>query len=385
MDIADDDAYEPETPLDRWTPVPEHEMSDIGPHGGIPSEYEVDWGTADVMEMETPVERPPVNAELYEESARRRGILRDEEQPEPPRWTFLSGVFGYPWRGVNFARWAAISFGLSIASAVDYKAIDTAGLLDGDLTQTNAFGIVQIVFGIMITLGVASFAAASCRAAIIDTADGHNLPQEDTLPEWDLWIFTLVAWVSLGAAAAAVGYPLTLAIGPAGFFVTLVMLFPLLLLSAMESDSYIMPVSGPVLRTLWTYGHGWLAFYLLSTAILALAVAAFVFGLPEAPIATCIAMGPVLAAALLIYARLLGRLAWGASGGRAPPTASQIKKAKREAADAALARSRQGKKRRRKQIIVPDYVEPDETSPSENRPAENRPPERPRLNFHHRP
>ncbi len=383
--VSDDDAYEPETPLDRWQPVPEDQMSDIGPHAGIPSEYEVDWESADVLEMEAPVERPPVNTELYEESARRRGILRDDETPEPPRWTFFSGVFNYPWRGANLSRWAAMSFGLSIAGVVDYQAIETAGLLNDDLTQATAFGIIQIVFGVMISLAVLAFAAASCRAAIIDTADGHDLPQDDTLPEWDQWIFTLVAWASLGAASASVGYPLTLAIGPAGFFVTLVILFPVLLLSAMEADSYIMPVSAPVLRTLLSYARGWLAFYVLSSAMLVAVAAGFVVGLTEAPLATCIVMGPVLAAVMLIYSRLLGRLAWGASGGRTPPTRKQIKKAQREAADTALAKSKQRKKRKGKRIVVPEPIEPGDDSAGESPAGKEPTDERPRISFHHRP
>src|SRR5262249_1819733 len=133
------------------------------------------------------------------------------------------------------------------------------------------------------------------------------------------WVFTFLAWISLWAAAGALGYPLSLAIGPVAFLITSTLFFPVLLLSAMEADSHFVPYSPPVLRTLATYWHGWLMFYLLSCGTFAGGIVAFNASFQAALYSTIFLSGPVLAAMMLVYARLLGRLAWHASGAPAAP------------------------------------------------------------------
>ena len=409
----DDDAYLPEIPLKRSTIVPEEQvplvpearpsivpeeprplatnepsilpeeqMSNVSPYAAQQSAYEVDWRTADDVEMEAPHERPPLDEELHLESARRRGLVRDYDVPDPPKWTFFSGVFTYPWRGVNLSRWTAMSFGLSISGLASFKVLEYLGLMGDLLTNLAVQGLVLGMFAIVITLAVLSFAAASCRAAIQDTADGHDLPQEASLPEWDHWVFTFLAWLSLWAAAGAIGFPLSLAIGPAAFLITATLLFPILLLSAMESDSYIVPFSPPVLRTLGYFWHGWLMFYLLTTGMFAGWLVAFDFAYPRAPNLTVLFSGPVLAAMMLIYARLLGRVAWCASGAPAAPVEREQPadaSSKREAAgqnkQTKQARRTKRKTRRSIQIEIPDEIDtPD---------RRQQPP--PRINFHLRP
>lgn len=92
---SDDDAYEPEIPLKRSSIVPEEELS-----GAIPAshhnEYDVDWGSA-VPEREPPHVRPLDLQTDYLEVAKAKGLLRMEYMPDPPRWTFFSGVFLSPW------------------------------------------------------------------------------------------------------------------------------------------------------------------------------------------------------------------------------------------------------------------------------------------------
>jgi DNA-directed RNA polymerase subunit M/transcription elongation factor TFIIS len=412
----DDEAYLPEIPLKRSTIVPEEptplvpeahpsmvpeeprplatdepailpeeQMSDVSPYAAQQSAYEVDWRTADDVEMEAPHERPPVGEELHLEKARRRGLVREYDAVNPPKWTFFSGVFSYPWRGVNLSRWTAMSFGLSLAGLASFKVLEYVGLMNGLLTNLAVQGLVLSMFAIVITLGALSFAAASCQAAIQDTADGHDLPQEASLPEWDHWVITFLAWLSLWAAAGAIGFPLSLAIGPAAFLITAALFFPILLLSAMECDSYIVPFSPPVLRTLGYFWHGWLMFYLLTTGMIAGWVVAFDFCLPQAPNLTVLLSGPVLAAIMLIYARLLGRVAWRASGAPAAPVEREEPTQPADASSKgqwggrkkqAKQASRTKRKRRRSiQIEIPDEIEaPD---------RRQQPP--PRISFHLRP
>ncbi|HEX5442643.1 MAG TPA: hypothetical protein VFW87_02385, partial [Pirellulales bacterium] len=332
--------------------------------------YEVDWATADEIEMEAPVERPAPPKEEYLEAAKARGLIRDQRVPDPPRFTFFSGVFTYPWRGVNLARWTAMSFGLAIAGAMVTTALYWLGFLGN---QPNMLlGVMVSSFTIILSLAVLSFAAASCRAAIQDTADGHDEPQDASLPEWDTWVFSLLGWICLWAASAAIGYPLSLAIGPAAFLITGALLFPVLLLSALECDSWLLPYSPPVLRTLGYYFHGWLMFQLLTLSLLAGCSVAFYFGFQHSPYSTVVLFAPVLAAIMLIYSRLLGRLAWRASG--APAAIVETRQGAKDSPRRSET-SQVSRKKKRKRI---EFEFPDESRPNEG----PQPPPVPRLNFH---
>jgi len=330
--ISDDDAYEPEIPLGRGGLIPERmtETEYTRPRMQMDREHDVDWSTADDLEMEAKRGSPGLNEDVYLESARRRGILReDDDGPEPPRFTFFSGVFTYPWRGTNLVFWAGLSVGLGVAAYFDYLALEATGLLSDKLTATSGFALGPSVIAIIMTIIVLSVAAAACEAAIQDTANGQDMPQEDTLPPWDQWFFALLAWASLAAFAAAIGYPLSLAIGPIAFLITMYVLFPILLMSAMEAGSYFVPFSPLVLKSLFTYAHGWLTFYVMLAVVVGLPGLLLVSLFEESPPFALLLAGPVGATLLFIVARLFGRLAWGASGGRARYAERKAKKSAR--------------------------------------------------------
>jgi hypothetical protein len=330
-----------------------------------------DWHAEDEIEVEMPLPRPAVVDELHLESARNRGLVRTYNAPEAPRWTFFSGVFTYPWRGVNLTRWTAIAFGLSLAGSTGLMTLQLLGLLDGALGVGAVAGVVAAMLTIGLVVAVLSFAASSCQAAIQDTADGHDEPQEASLPDWDHWVITFLGWLMLWGGAAAVGYPLSLLIGPIAFLVSATLLFPVLILSAMESDSYLLPFSPPILRTLGYYLHGWLTFYLLTLAMFATWVAAFDFGFARSPYLTVLLSGPVLAALMLIYARLLGRVAWRASGAPAAPRELEDKPTVDAAPKPIALKPAKRKKRKSRRIEIPDEIDPGQG-----------PRQPPRLNFH---
>jgi hypothetical protein len=179
----------------------------------------------------------------------------------------------------------------------------------------------------------------------------------------------------IGAGAAAIGYPLSLAIGPAGMLISFMLLFPFFLLSAMETDSFIMPISAPILRSLGYCAGSWLAFYLVSSVLLVAVFAAILRGSMEQPMLAWFLSGPVLAAMGLIYARLLGRLAWKASGATMAPLELDLEaEPGSEAETLRNAQPAKGKKRSRVRIVVPQEI--DRREP---------PSERPKISFHHRP
>lgn len=370
-----DDAYEPEIPLARSSIVPEEEMIDIGPAAGWHADYGQTRNEADQLRAASQRARLPGADEDHLATARARGLVRDVRLPDPPKWTFFSGVFGYPWQGVNLARWAAMAFGLSVTGMMFWMAAEMLGLLGRSLSPDAIMGLFLAVLTIAMGLATFSFSAACFLAALQDTADGHLDPQESSVPDWDQWLFTLLSLVSLWAASAAIGFPFTLIeeIGPAACFVSSVLVFPVLLLSALEADSYLLPYSRPVLATLVRCARGWLMFYLITTALLAGWIVALDAGLRESPYLAMFLSGPVAAALILIYARLLGRLAWRASGAPMAPV---------ETGSVAASADSSAPARKRKKQRVRIHIEiPDEPAAAPRLDGEEPPP---RISFHRR-
>ena len=156
--------------------------------------------------------------------------------------------------------------------------------------------------------------------------------------------------------------------------ISLVLLFPVLLLSAMESDSYLVPISPPVLRSLGSNPGAWFGFYIVSGILLAAASAVAIEGLKYFSPGLLLA-GPLLGAVGLIYCRLLGRLAWKVSGASMAVVELARDVEGREVLKAAQAASPpKRKKRSRIRIVVPEEI--DRQDPAD---------ERPRISFHHRP
>ncbi len=366
-----DDAYEPEIPLARNWGVPEDQMVDISPKAFRETPYEARWRQAsDPGPVEAEPETPSSIELEYLEVARAKGMLRDREEPKPTRWPFLSGVFDYAWRGVNLSRWTAMSFGLSCSGAVALAALQKLGFVAGDANPV--LGILLGLFATLLLLGALSFSAASFEMAVSDTADGHALPQDDSLPEWDHWVFSLLGMLSLLAFGGALGYPLSLEVGPIACLVASLVTFPPLLLSALESQSYLLPYSPPVLRTLVRSPISWLKFYLLSTPLLAAWVVGFDAVASEMPYLAVLLSGPVVAALILIYGRLLGRLAWSITR-----TSGSVPRGAAQQPEPDVQRASRSAGQRRKRIVVPE--------PGEGAAASQAPAAAPRLDFHRKP
>jgi hypothetical protein len=342
--------YAPEIPVTNVSFVPQEELADLTPLGAGESKYDVDWSVAD------DIEREPLHARLthhepdYLAVADARGLVRHEVPPEPPKWTFFSGVFTFPWQGVNRVRWVSMSVGMSVTFVLAWHTAELLGLFGG-LGGQALMGIPLSMVTIAMALATFSLSAACLVAAVQDTADGHRDPQEASMPEWNQWLFTFIGVFTLWALAAALGTPLSLVpeIGPLACLVSGVLVFPILLLSAMEADSFFLPYSPVILATLRDCWRGWLVFYLMVGTMLAAWIFAFGALVREAPFAALILSGPILAAMLLIYGRLLGRLAWAASG-------ASVASGRSSAAGPASTGKRKKKKRRRTRFEFPDEL-----------------------------
>ena len=87
--------------------------------------------------------------------------------------------------------------------------------------------------------------------------------------------------------------------------------FPILLLAELESDSAFLPVSRLVLASLWRCGRAWLSFYTASGGLIAVAGALMIGAGLKVDSRLLVLFGAMLfAAVVMIYFRLLGRLAY---------------------------------------------------------------------------
>jgi hypothetical protein len=342
--LNEDELYEPEIPLTKTTVVPEEQMSDIGPKAGLKWQ-EVNWDAPTVKP------EPPPQPD-YLEAAKRQGLLRERAVLYRPRSTFLSDVFDAPWRGANLARWAAVSFGMSTTGVLFVEAAKNLGLFTR-VSGTAVMGLPLLLPTIVLGIVTCSLTAASFMALLQDTADGHRDAQDSSLPNWVEWLFLFLGMVCLGCAAAAIGFPFTYieGVGSTAYLVAGLLLFPVFLLSGLEHDLLVVPYSPVVLKALVRSWDALVAFYFLSTATVAIWAVPFMMTVRQYPFMAAFLSGPALAAVLFIYARLLGRLAWHASG--KPVAEIEIPE---KLAGAAGSKTAPGKKsnRQRRRLEFPD-------------------------------
>ena len=277
-------------------------------------------------------EAPKLKPAIFPEAERREEFWRDEqpdafrpvrskeeeeEEPEaepeePPRWPFVSGVFGFPFYPGSIPYWAALAGGAILAAAVAHQAFLHA--------NSGPLGLVVslILAGVAAVVGVAwIIAAAAIGLSILqDTSEGcdavTNWPQGqifDWIAEF-LFVFNslaLAVLLGLGLRSLFQAGPWLSATMVAA---TVYAFFPIFLVSMLESGSPLKPFSAPIWRSVLTVGWAWGVFY-VETGLIAIVVVvpAVLLTLATSAIVGVPAIA-VIVAALMIYFRLLGRLIW---------------------------------------------------------------------------
>lgn len=231
----------------------------------------------------------------------------------PPRWPFFSGVFHFPVYGQSWYRWLGMSVGGAIILAM---VINSAGLSSEGKANSIFAAMMFFAFACVLTMLWTVVTSASMLAILIDTAYGHD--EVESWPsgpflDWMLESLFVVHALLLSAA------PMLVTAYFAGsadllrgvhFPIIIMVLFPIILLSMLETGSPVNLVSPTTWRTLWVAWWAWGLFYVETTLLLAglgrLAQLAWSLGgLPAAALTSTI-----LVAMLMIYVRLLGRLAY---------------------------------------------------------------------------
>jgi hypothetical protein len=229
-----------------------------------------------------------------------------------PAWAFTNNVATFPWTLISLPRWLAAS---AVLAVTGYLGLVTWSLLSS-LRDNSVFGPPLMVLTILVGLLSLSYVVACMLDISVNAA--YNA---DKLGDWPyegfldrLFLLVRVIWYAAFAAvpAAVIGALVYFAGAPfwAGFAPTAIFTFPFTFLSGMEADSPFWPVSLPIWHSLRQTPVSWFAFYLVSSLLLSACcfVMRWIFGnLGEGSV---LILGPMWAAAVFIYGRLLGRLAW---------------------------------------------------------------------------
>jgi hypothetical protein len=179
--------------------------------------------------------------------------------------------------------------------------------------------VIALPTGILLYVAI-SYASAYYLGLIESTSRGETNPDESLRGDWRDWFWLVPSTVGMFAAAAGIGYLLSLPFPNARWEVigiTTLLLYPNMQLSCLETGSPLSPFSLPILSTLGTRSLMWVSLYGISFvgAVLLSTVAKSSWRDP--PYFTVMVMGPLITIALLIYGLLLGTAArWLSLKGR---------------------------------------------------------------------
>ena len=203
-------------------------------------------------------------------------------EPEPlppaaPRWWFYSGVFSFPWNPGTVSRWFVLTMLALFSNGVTAYGISLAPELAGASGPMAGYGVGMkvastIALGAIVWLLMMSFACGCAVAVIRDTAAGN-----DEVADWSdaefyegMWRIPYIVFplVTAGAGAYAVffvlanilpdSWPPALRVAEAAGDVTVVLLYPAMLISVIEQGVVWNVFSPTAFRLILGYWRGWL-------------------------------------------------------------------------------------------------------------------------------
>jgi hypothetical protein len=258
-----------------------------------------------------PPQSPPASQNRLLDALAERSLPPEERKSPPPTLAnaFFKGVLEFPFYLSSLGCLIGTSCGLTFSFLVMVFAIDQ-GLSVG--AAVRPLGMSALMAFIM-TMG---FAVAHCRSIFEETAYGADAVESWPPFDWKGWLvtffFAAIVLAEAGAAAYVLAVPQLMGSALPALLITF-LLYPVFLLSALENDSPFVPLAMPVLKSFKSIWWAWWLFYMETGLLLAFWVAVTVAGLFVQPYLSVFVSGPLLAAVLMIYARLLGRLTWCAS------------------------------------------------------------------------
>jgi DNA-directed RNA polymerase subunit RPC12/RpoP len=275
-----------------------------------------------------PTERPPALSPetrrmIYEEErdsaygkalekSRRTGKPMEVDvrgRPILPRWPLFTGVLPFLFSSGVPVRWLGVSAGLATAISIVLMGLATAA--SGGMAAIA--GMCFFAVGCVLTMVVVAIAFSMFIAIVAESSEGskavHNWPP---FLDWfgDLFVF-LVAAVMSGFPGWALCYllPLDPLLEIAIFAASIVICFPITVLSQLDIGSMWGVLSPKVVKSLARCPFSWLTFFVL-TGLLAFVCIAATYFAAQLQIGLVVIVAPLGTAAFILYGRLLGRLAW---------------------------------------------------------------------------
>lgn len=236
------------------------------------------------------------------------------EAPDLPSWPLVRGVVTFP---LQREMWPyLLGYGAWLAGLIVILHLILSLIYAGSVIMIGAVLLLKLF---AIGFGLWWFATSSLFLTIVqDSSEG--LERVESWPDSVLLASEFSdPFFSLNAAAmaCAAGGLLMTSLGGitaegaaiVGLLATTA-LFPLFMLSMLANDSPLFPFSSPVWKGVGRSLGSWLAFYLETTAVVAATIGVGALGWIEGDILSLTGVGMAIFAALLIYYRALGRLAW---------------------------------------------------------------------------
>ena len=230
------------------------------------------------------------------------------------RWTFFSGVFTFPWRTDVHLRWIYMTVGFTAMAIIGLVLKGLAASLSGiGGGVAIAMFTLPIIWISMLTF---SFSAACCLCVLESTAAGLDRVEGWPDPQWKEWMGQMiyVGWVGAIPLAASYGVARLAGLGgaPVGwvFAGTFFVLYPIALLSVLEANSIWVPLTLPIVISLFRWWWAWLTFYFLAALLAGGLVAVFLYAASSSQDLLQLLLGPLVAAAALSIFD-----SWGASPG----------------------------------------------------------------------
>lgn len=268
-----------------------------------------------------PPEAPAVTKSLGEDLLREADKVVEqeiEEQPQVPSRPFLSGVFVYPF----YLQIFPVVLGMVLAWALLLVVVKVAWDLQAAQSLVAPFAIA--LTGIVLLL-VTFPTLVTFQKIFENTSNGDE--QSDCRPDGGLlafidWVGDVIPLAVAGIFSCAPGMIILKGLGlPGEYYLGVLLLasllFPIVLLSMLETASISGLYSKAVLSSFRVLPGTWAKFYLIGTTLLFLAVLS---GAGIAMLSVREIDGPVIAGILFallailvfgtIYFRLLGRLAF---------------------------------------------------------------------------
>jgi DNA-directed RNA polymerase subunit M/transcription elongation factor TFIIS len=283
-----------------------------------------------------PVERPPViqleyKGMLYEQereaeltrdaanAARGRKVRPTTDvrgRPIMPRWPLLSGFVPFLFSLGVLVRWFALSAIGGLAIVLGSFGIGSIGAGDSEVStdMSAVSGVYFLAIGCVIGIfWVAAFASIFI-AVVTESSEGNDQVHHWPPPSPAEWLPELIYFLVAAFASSFPGWLLaqsvasdanTRALSVAG---SAVLFFPIMMLSQLDIGSPFAIISRKVLASTVRFPFSWLLLYLESGLLVTGCILVHPFTAGALRIAALLL--PLSVAAALVYARLLGRLAW---------------------------------------------------------------------------